>query len=122
SADFPAFLSQSLGHKFGPDFFTFFGQGACGNLNHFNTEAESQLTSEDIGKSLAKVVKDNFSDLESIQNPNLAVKTEMVFVPLQDFTEEELAWALDRDAPPLYAESDFFDRRRPMKIRSLQRM
>ncbi len=122
SADFPAFLTQSLNKAFGPDFFTLYGQGACGNINHVNANIKPRLTSQEIGEKLAAIVKDNVDKLKPIQKPDLAVKSEMVYVPLQDFTKEELAWASDRNAAPLYDESAFFNRRRPMKIRSLQRI
>lgn len=124
SADFPAVLSQILSKSYESGFITIYGQGACGNINHFNVNdiKESQLTSEEIGEKLADEVKDQVLKLQSLPNPSLAVKSKVIHVPLQDFTEEELTWAIDSDAAPLYNESNFYNRRRRMKIGSLQRM
>lgn len=122
SGDFPAYLSKSLKSTFGPEFISFYGQGACGNLNHYNTQVKKQLTSEQIGHQLASVMKSNISKLKPIVQPAVKALTEIVYAPLQHFTKEDLAWAMDRTAESLYDESDFFNLRRPMKIRSLQRI
>lgn len=122
SADFPFFLSRSLTGIFGEVFTTIYGQGACGNLNHIDVRQKPQRSSEEIGQILASAVEKNLENLQLISSPSLAVKSEMVYAPLQDFTKEELVWAQDRDADPLYDETAFFNRRRPMKIRSLQRI
>jgi len=122
SADFPVFLARSLSGVFGDDFITIYGQGACGNLNHVDVRQKSQRSSREIGEILASAAKENLENLQPVSLPSLRVKSKMAYIPLQDFTEEELKWAQDRDAEPLYEESAFFNRRRPMKIRSLQRI
>lgn len=122
SADFPFYLARSLSDVFGKEFITIFGQGACGNLNHINVDQTSQRTSHEIGDKLASAAKGNLDNLRPISSPSLKVKSKMAYIPLQDFTEEELKWASNKDADPLYEESSFFNRRRPMKIRSLQRI
>lgn len=122
SADFPFFLSRSLSGIFGEEFTTIYGQGACGDLNHIDVRQKKQRSSEEIGQILASAVEENLENLQPVSSLSLAVKSEMIYVPLQNFTKEELAWAQDRDSDPFYDESAFFNRRRPMKIRSLQRI
>ncbi len=96
SGDFPAYLSSALKGTYGQSFISFYGQGACGDLNHYNTKVKKQLTSEQIGNRLADVFRDQEESFKSIGQPFLRAATEIVYVPLQDFTPEELAWALDQ--------------------------
>src|SRR5699024_8885403 len=115
-------LARSLSGVFGDDFITIYGQGACGNLNHIDVRQKSQRSSSEIGEILASTTKENLENLQPVSSPSLKVKSKMAYIPLQDFTDEELKWAQDKDEGPLYEESAFFNRRRPMKIRSLQRI
>lgn len=122
SADFPAYVSQALKANLGDDFVSIYGQGPCGNLNHVDIRTRDRLTSEQIGKSLAEGVLGGLDGLKDLQGYRLATNSEIVYAPLQHFTPEELQWANQMDPENLYGESDFFKRRRPMKIRSLDRM
>lgn len=122
SADFPAFISQVLKDKLGNEFISLYGQGACGNLNHVNVRKKEQLTSESIGVDLASNVLTNMPNLENLAGYSLKVASEIVYAPLQHFTEKELQWANQMHPSDLYGESEFFQLRRPMKIRSLARI
>jgi hypothetical protein len=59
-----------------------------------------------------------------IERPSLGARMKMVYAPMQEYSEEELAWAQDGDAAQRHSfERPFPDRRRRrMKIRSLHRM
>ena len=130
SADYPGFLAKSLQKAFGDEFISIFGTGACGDINHIDVKKGSKkLTSQEIGEKLAAVIKTEIPKLEKITHPYLASRSQFVYAPLQQFSEEELAWAerhlaLNKDgkSDSLYKESAFLTRRRAVKIRSLHRM
>ena len=122
SADFPAFLSQDMKATLGENFVSVYGQGPCGNINHVNIRSKNRLTSEEIGSGLAEAISKNMEELEEVQNYHLAAQSEIVYAPLQHYTEEDLRWANQLHPENLYDESAFFGRRRPMKVRSLARM
>lgn len=122
SADFPAYLSRALKAHFGQTFVPIYGQGPCGNINHVDIRTRDRLTSEQIGEGLAKGVLGELGSLKDLQGYQLKTKSEIVYAPLQHFTPEELEWANQTNPENLYDENDFFRRRRPMKIRSLDRM
>ncbi|GAA5224905.1 hypothetical protein [Membranihabitans marinus] len=121
SADFPGFLAQKLKSTFGEDFVSIYGQGTCGNLNHVNIKKKEQLTSEEIGFALADEVERQLPVLRAIDRPDLSMKSEIVYAPLQHYTEDELAQA-KTDQPFYEEEAAFFQLRRSMKIRSLERI
>src|SRR5690606_13394204 len=123
SADYPGFLATALSKEFGADFVSVFAPGACGDINHVNIEKGSKrLSSEEIGNRLAAVVKEEISNLQKWDHVVLASDSEFVYAPLQQFSEEELAWATPEVQDSLYNESAFLTRRRAVKIRSLHRM
>lgn len=130
SADYPGFLAKALQKEFGDEFISVFGAGACGDINHINVkEGSKKLSSQEIGEKLASVIKAEIPRLEKVRHPFLASSSEFVYASLQQYSEEELAWAEKvltmaknsrRDS--LYRESAFLTRRRAVKIRSLHRM
>src|SRR5690606_34489807 len=77
---------------------------------------------EEIGHRLAAVVKEEIPNLQKLDYVVLASDSEFVYAPLQQFSEEELAWAMPEVQDSLYNESAFLTRRRAVKIRSLHRM
>jgi hypothetical protein len=119
SADYPYYLAESLKDEFGDDFISIFGTGPCGDINHIDVSSKPSPTTEEIGRTLAETVKNETPTLTAV-DPALAVKTETVLTPLQQYTEEELAWARQDDPEPLYNERPFLQRRRQMKIIDLQ--
>lgn len=128
SADYPGLLSQELKAEFGIDYISIFGAGACGNLNHVDVNSKDRKTSQEIGSSLASIVKELDAEKKSIINEKLYAFGEYVYVPLQSYSENELEWANQERGPALYTEnpslgkSTFLERRRRLKIRSLERM
>lgn len=122
SADYPGFLATSLRKTFGDDFVSIFGLGACGDINHIDVRSkEKRLTTAQIGEELADVIKRSVPTLHK-ERPLLNGKSAYVYVPLQDYSEQELAWALAEKPDSLYHEKPFLTRRRAVKIRSLYRM
>ena len=123
SADYPGFLATSLSKEFGSDFISVFAPGACGDINHVNVKKEGKrFSSEEIGNRLAAVVQEQIPKLQRSDHVVLASDSEFVYAPLQQFSEEELSWALTESQDSLYNEGAFLTRRRAVKIRSLHRM
>lgn len=123
SADYPGFLATALSKEFGADFISLFAPGACGDINHVNVKKGSKrLSSQEIGNRLAVAVQKEIPTLQKLDHVVLASDAEFVYAPLQQFSEEELSWALPESQDSLYNESAFLTRRRAVKIRSLHRM
>lgn len=123
SADYPGYLAQALTERFGDEFVSVFGTGACGDINHVDVRPGSaRASSKEIGETLANVIQQEISHLEPVRNPALAFQSDYVYAPLQQYSEKELAWALPQTQDSLYNESAFLTRRRAVKIRSLHRM
>jgi hypothetical protein len=96
-ADYPYWLEQSLREELGSSFISLFGNGTCGDINHINfMSAHAQpggVETKRIGQALASRVKAEVPKLKPVSQPRLGVQTEIVRVPLQKYTPEELAWA-----------------------------
>lgn len=97
SADFPHFLEVSLRQVFGPDLIAIFGAGPCGDINHIDVSnripQKGPAEARRIGKSLAQSIIASFPSFHPVTDPGLRVRHETVRVPLQTYTEAELAWA-----------------------------
>ena len=129
SADYPYFLEQSLKKELGEDFISVFTTGTCGNINHFDVskprpQKGHQTTTKYLGQTLARTVIAAMSELKDASRPSLAVRRTVIQAPLQEYTEEELAWAklTDDERKPLVQERPFLQRFRASKIRSLAAM
>lgn len=132
SADFPGFLANELRKEFGKDFVSIFGNGPCGDINHINVKSGSKrLSSREIGDELASAIKVEIPKLKKVKNSLLAARSEFVHVPLQQYSEKEIKWALSKNQADslynenpysLYHESAFLTRRRAVKIWHLYRM
>ncbi|MEX2512154.1 MAG: neutral/alkaline non-lysosomal ceramidase N-terminal domain-containing protein [Cyclobacteriaceae bacterium] len=124
SADYPGFLAQNLQTRFNKEFVSVFAAGACGNINHVDVTGNiPRPSSQEIGEMLAASVGKNFQKSREIQTDQLKAESKVIFAPLQHFTQEELEWSnKESGMPPIYKESSFLERRRRLKIRSLERM
>ncbi len=91
AADFPYVLEQRLREAWGDGFTLLFGTGACGDINHVDFPNGVRLKTETIGRTLAETVAG--ADPKPIAAPALAVRRRVLRVPLQTFTDEEVAWA-----------------------------
>ncbi|MBD3378646.1 hypothetical protein GF406_26700 [candidate division KSB1 bacterium] len=93
SADYPYFLQQIFQQKYGPEFYSFFGLAPCGEINHIDVTTKEPLTTETIGKTLAKTALDYFGWLDPVDKPALAVESKTIRVPMKSFDSKELAKA-----------------------------
>ena len=93
AADYPYYVEQSLRGALGEDFTLLFGTGTCGDINHINVTKKERLKTEYIGRTLGGTVKERLPELKSIAEPALAVRSEVVHVPLQHYGPDKVAWA-----------------------------
>lgn len=96
-ADFPYYMERDLKKRFGADYFSVFGIGTAGNVNHFDLSHDraqkGHEESDRIGTTLATTVIAALDMLPLVAEPNLASATVTVDVPLQRFTAEEITEA-----------------------------
>ncbi len=93
AADYPFYIEQSLRQAYGDDFILLFGTGTCGDINHIDVTKKERLKTDFIGKTLAQTVKAKANSLENVAEPSLAVRSETVHVPLQNFGPDKINWA-----------------------------
>jgi len=122
SADYPFYIEQSLRETFGQDFVLLFGTGTCGDINHIDVTRKDRLKTEFIGRTLAETIKAKVPQLKSISEPTLAVQSEVVQVPLQRYTPEELAWAQENINKVGGDKLSFLEQVRAYKILSLKQL
>jgi neutral ceramidase len=108
SADMPCTLSRILGEVKGNEMITMFSQGCCGNLNHINVrdggEQTGQAESERIGTVLAGEVIRTYTRLKPVRVNDITVKSEIMPLPLAEFSKDDLPWA--RDIASKYGKPD----------------
>jgi hypothetical protein len=91
SADYPFYLERSLRASLGEKFTLLFGTGTCGDINHVDVTRKERPKAEEIGSRLAATVL--AATQKPVARPSLAVRREIVSVPLQRYTAEQLAQA-----------------------------
>jgi hypothetical protein len=97
SADYPYWIETSLRNDFGSGFNSIFFTGCCGNINHWDfskpgPQSGHKTKSKEVGDSLYASIKRALPSATG-EEGSLAVLSEIVDVPLQSFTEKDLAWA-----------------------------
>lgn len=125
SADYPHYLAEVLHETFGEDFVSVFGTGTCGDINHIDVNGGAgqkghAAVTKPTGEKLGSVVKEELNNLRNVEHPSLGVRSEYVYAPLQNYTDEELAWAKSDSDELLYEERPFLQGMRRRKILSLE--
>jgi hypothetical protein len=95
SADYPKFVEDTLRASLGPEFTLLFGTGPCGDINHIDvTKLETRKTSE-IGQLLGETIAEALEqgDWSSGGAPSLDARNTSVEVPLQTYSDGEIAQA-----------------------------
>lgn len=90
SADYPYFIEKSLRDVLGADVISIFGTGCCGDINHSNPATPVRNKVDFIGHSLGESICKQLSQLKPVENTNLTVHSQVVKLPLQDATREEV--------------------------------
>ena len=88
SADYPFFVERTLRNAFGPDVISIFGTGCCGDINHVDPAETIRHKADFIGDSIGTSISEQITQLKPIENTRLAVKSQVVQLPLEDATRE----------------------------------
>jgi len=73
-----------------------------------------------IGETLAATVKAELARLEDVKRPSLAVRSQIVHAPLQQHSDEEVAWATEAMEQVAASTVPFLERVKAYKIMALQ--
>ena len=93
SADYPYYLEQALRQSLGDRLVSVFANGTCGDINHFDVTGRQTLKTQYIGETLAATVNASLPGLKPLTQPRLAVRSEVVQLPLRTYTPDEVALA-----------------------------
>ena len=92
SADYPGHIERVLKKELGPQFTSIFATGPCGDINHADPTGKPRRSAAEIGERVATAAARALPDLVDVA-PSLAVRQAVIDVPLQAYTDEEIAWA-----------------------------
>jgi len=120
AADYPYYLEQSLREEYGDEFVLLFGTGTCGDINHIDVTKKERLKTGFIGKTLAETVNARAESLETVTEPALVVRSEIVQVPLQRYGPQKVAWARESIKKVGTRELSFLEQVEAYKILALQ--
>lgn len=98
SADYPFYVQQAITHAYGEGVTSLFGIGACGDINHVDTEATERNSTEAIGAMLAESILEALPELKATATPSLAVRRTVFQVPIQQYSADEVAAAKEEMA------------------------
>ncbi|HEY0981246.1 MULTISPECIES: neutral/alkaline non-lysosomal ceramidase N-terminal domain-containing protein [unclassified Schlesneria] len=110
SADYPYFIDQALKKSLGNEVVSIFGTGCCGDINHVNPNSKERNKADYIGTSIAESIERDLGKLKPLAKTKLVAKSEVVQLPLQEATEDEVKWAIEILQKAYRKETvDFFD-------------
>ncbi|MCA9160963.1 MAG: hypothetical protein KDA72_21680, partial [Planctomycetales bacterium] len=90
SADYPFFIERTLREALGSELISVFGNGCCGDINHSNPASSERNKSDFIGNSIGNSIRDQLAGLTAIEQTHLAVKSEVLQLPLEEATAEQV--------------------------------
>ncbi|MGE3315255.1 MAG: hypothetical protein AB7O26_09075 [Planctomycetaceae bacterium] len=91
SADYPFFIERTLQSSFDKNIVSLFATGCCGNINHVDSNSDTRNSAEFIGTALGSTVAAAAPTLTEVKSPLLQVRSEVVRLPLQQSTVDQLA-------------------------------
>lgn len=92
SGDYPYFVETAVRQALGPQTVSLFGTGCCGDINHSNSDGVSPRNKTDvIGQAIGESIKAGLPQLTTLKDAKLAVKSQVVRLPLQEFSKEQVA-------------------------------
>jgi hypothetical protein len=94
SADYPSCIERTLRASFGPDLVSIFGTGCCGDINHVDPSTADRNNAEFIGNSIGHSIAEQIGQLKPLENTRLVVKSQVVPLPLEEVTPEEVERAV----------------------------
>jgi len=121
SADYPYYLQCKLREELDESVLSMFGIGTCGDINHIDVSMKGRRSAEEIGTLLAETVLAELPNLERIDEPTLAARSQAISVPMQQFSLEEVERA-KRDLPKIGTrELPFLDQVKAYKIMAIEK-
>ncbi|MHC4629262.1 MAG: neutral/alkaline non-lysosomal ceramidase N-terminal domain-containing protein, partial [Planctomycetota bacterium] len=120
AADYPFYVEQSLRQRYGKDFTLLYGTGTCGDINHIDVTRRERLKTDYIGRTLAETVLAKSQSLKAIAKPALAVRSEVVEVPLQHYGPDRIAWARENIKKVGTRELSFLEQVEAYKILAIE--
>ncbi len=110
SADYPFFIQRTLREALGNDVVSIFGAGCCGDINHSNPASSVRNKADFIGNSIGSSIRDELAQLTPITETQLAVKSKVVQLALQEATTEQVQRSIQTiDLVKSGNKVDFFD-------------
>lgn len=91
SADYPFFIEQSLRQTAGSEVISIFATGCCGDINHVDPRHRERNTPQVIGTALGESIQQQLGKLALLDEPQLVVKSQVIHLPLQDASREDVA-------------------------------
>jgi hypothetical protein len=97
SADFPGYLARELAKNYGDQFFSMYGEGTCGDINHWDVRRSGvgqngPAKSEEIGKGMAQSIIRAVPGLNQ-GIPDFRIITRILDIPILPVTEMDIEWA-----------------------------
>jgi len=121
SADYPYYLQHKLRDKLDDSLLSVFGIGTCGDINHIDVSIKGRRSAEEIGTMLAETVLGAIPELDQIGQPSLAIRSETISVPMQQYSPEEIDQA-KRDMAKIGTRAlPFLEQVKTYKIMAIQR-
>lgn len=110
SADYPFWIETALRRDFGNSFNSVFFTGCCGNINHWDfskpgPQSGHATKSKQVGDSLYNSIH-RALPMAKNETSSLASRSRVLNIPLQSFTDEELAWAKEVKSSSLSGKSE----------------
>ncbi len=90
SADYPFFIERTLRELLGSELISIFGTGCCGDINHSHPASSVRNKSDFIGNSIGDSIRTQLAGLTAIEQTHLAVKSEVVQLPLEEATADQV--------------------------------
>lgn len=118
SSDYPHFIQEKFSELFGNEHISIFGLGPCGDVNTVNpfdsTKKDVNEKVKEVGHLLADAVNRALSTANRSKG-SLEIVSKTVYLPMQDYTEEEIEWS-QQEGEQLYNERSFLNQRRKLKL------
>ncbi|QDV25474.1 neutral/alkaline non-lysosomal ceramidase N-terminal domain-containing protein [Aureliella helgolandensis] len=95
SADFPFFIERKLRQQNNPQLLSLFATGCCGDINHSDPTRKERNKVDFIGNALAETISAQIPHLRAIDTPQFIMKSQVVELPLQKTTREQVARSVE---------------------------
>lgn len=123
SADYPFFIERVLREAVGPNVISIFGTGCCGDINHVDPSRSERNSADFIGSSIGTSIVEELDRLTPVEETTLTVKSEVVNLPLQEVTADDVARSVRvLESANSGEDVDFFDHVTAYKMMMLDQL